>query len=249
MLETDKKPFAEMLATTFTVYGRQAPDSNAMRVWFRLLAQFDLQAVQRAFDHYVATEPKFPPTPAGIRDLLGANQDHRLSADEAWALALTSIDEAETVVWTNEIAEAFGACRAVLDAGDKIGARMAFRDAYTRITDAAKQRGERPEWLASLGFDPDRREQVLRQATESGLLPAQQVAALLPPPETAMTPEQEAEARSNTARLKAMLEASMSKPAGPSQAEVEARETAQRKAEVAAKVKAYEAAHGSSTVH
>src|SRR5690606_32724284 len=111
-----------MLTTTFTVYSRPAPDSNAMRVWFRLLEQFPLEMVQRAFDHFVATEPKFPPTPAAIRDLLGANADNRPGVDEAWAIALTSRDEAETIVWTAETAEAFAACRPVLDMGDEVGA-------------------------------------------------------------------------------------------------------------------------------
>ena len=205
MLDSDKSAFAQMLTTTFTVYSRPAPDSNAMRVWFRLLEQFPLEMVQRAFDHFVATEPKFPPTPAAIRDLLGANADNRPGVDEAWAIALTSRDEAETIVWTTETAEAFAACRPVLDMGDEVGARMAFKDAYGRITGAAKQRGEPVRWVASVGFDKARREAVLRKAESAGLLPAPQVAALLPPPEPEMTPEQLEIARANTAKLKAML--------------------------------------------
>lgn len=252
MLDADRKPFAQMLATTFTVYGRPVPDSNAMHVWFRLLQEFDLHVVQLAFDHYVATEPKFPPTPAQIRESLGAGKgDSRPGADEAWAIALTSRDEAETVVWTPEIAEAFGVCRPVLDMGDEVGARMAFKDAYNRVIQAARLRNAPVQWVASIGFDADRREEVLRKAETAGLLPAPQVAALLPPPAGEMTPGQAEIARANTAKLKAMLADALA----AKQAQAEARAQAERdrqaalKAESAAKVHAYEEAHGLRQLH
>ena len=204
MLDSDKKAFADMLAGAFGACARPAPDRHAMGVWFRLLIQFDLGIVQQALDHHVATS-KFPPTPAEIRTLLGANADNRPGVDEAWAIALTSRDEAETIVWTTETAEAFAACRPVLDMGDEVGARMAFKDAYGRICGIAKQRGEPVRWVASVGFDKARREAVLRKAESAGLLPAPQVAALLPPPEPELTAEQMEIARANTAKLKEML--------------------------------------------
>lgn len=247
MLDADRKPFAQMLATTFTVYGRPVPDSNAMHVWFRLLQEFDLHVVQLAFDHYVATEPKFPPTPAQIRESLGAGKgDSRPGADEAWAIALTSRDEAETVVWTPEIAEAFGVCRPVLDMGDEVGARMAFKGAYERIIQAARLQNKPVEWQASIGFDPERREQVLRKAEVAGLLPAAQIAALLPPPEPEMTEDEMEEARRHTAALKAMLADAMAQ--GHARREAKARAERERlaamKAEAAAKAQAYEETHG-----
>src|SRR5690606_24015000 len=111
----------------------------------------------------------------------------------------------ETIVWTAETAEAFAACRPVLDMGDEVGARMAFKDAYGRICGTAKQRGEPVRWIASIGFDKARREAVLRKAESAGLLPAPQVAALLPPPEPEMSAGEIEVARANTAKLKEML--------------------------------------------
>lgn len=59
--------------------------------------------------------------------------DGRPGKDEAWAIAMTTNDEYETVVLTDEIQLALAAAKPVLDAGDKIGARMAFISAYERF--------------------------------------------------------------------------------------------------------------------
>jgi len=108
--------------------------------------------------------------------------DGRPSADEAWATALDARDERLTVVWTNEACEAFGIARPVLDAGDKVGARMAFRDAYERIVRNNRSSGKRMSWDASLGWDNCQRETALKSAESRGMLPHARVAALLPAP-------------------------------------------------------------------
>lgn len=109
-----------------------------------------------------------------------AQSDGRPSADEAWAIALDARDEAKTVVWNNEISEAFGIARPVLDAGDKVGARMAFRDAYDRIARNGRESGSAPNWSASLGWDVSARESALLGAEKKGFLSRQTVSALLP---------------------------------------------------------------------
>ncbi|GAB2889477.1 hypothetical protein GCM10027202_17590 [Microvirgula curvata] len=120
---------------------------------------------------------------AVVERLNGA--DGRPGADEAWAIAIRSQPEAETVVWTNEIAEAFAVCRPVLDLGDEIGARMAFRDAYNRIIAAARAGGEAARWSASLGWDKDLRQVALESAARTGRLAQSTVAALMPPQDAA----------------------------------------------------------------
>lgn len=111
-----------------------------------------------------------------------AEDDGRPSGDEAWAIALQSADEAETVVWNGEIQKAMAAARPILDAGDKIGARMAFREAYERIVRNNRESGIAPVWSASLGWDKERRVLAIESAHSLGLLSAPQVAALLPAP-------------------------------------------------------------------
>ena len=89
-------------------------------------------------------------------------------------------DEHTSVVMTNEMAEALGIAQSLLDSGDDVGARMAFKSAYNRIVEANSRIGKAPEWFASLGWDKNGREQVLLDAVEKGRLTAQHVAVLLP---------------------------------------------------------------------
>lgn len=59
--------------------------------------------------------------------------DSRPGKDEAWSIALAASDEHETVVLTTEIRQAMIASEPILEAGDKVGARMAFMSAYERL--------------------------------------------------------------------------------------------------------------------
>lgn len=121
-------------------------------------------------------------TLAAIIERLPSANAH-LSGNEAWALALNSTDEQETVVWTPEIARAFAMTRPVLSGGDKVGARMSFLAAYERELATAKAEARQPEWVVSLGHDPQRREIVLNDAVSAGKLPAPKAERLLPPPD------------------------------------------------------------------
>lgn len=144
-----------------------------------------------------------------------------LSGNEAWALALHSIDEQETVVWTPEIARAFAAAKPVLSGGDKVGARMAFLAAYERELAAAKAEARPPEWMVSLGHDPQRREIVLNDAVSAGKLPAPKVAHLLSPPDKPVTEEGKRQRKRMVSQLREII----NKPADAhAQARREARE-------------------------
>lgn len=101
------------------------------------------------------------------------------TANEAWAMVLASLDESETVVWTDQVAEAAAVARPILEAGDEVGARMAFRDAYERIV---RERADEPRWFPSLGSDAVRREAALDLAVADGRLRREHVDGLLPPP-------------------------------------------------------------------
>lgn len=92
--------------------------------------------------------------------------DGHLAADEAWAIAIQAIDENETVVWTQEIAEAWGAARLIVAGGDEVGARMAFRSAYERRLTESRANGRRPKWFPSLGHDPAKRAPALETAAD-----------------------------------------------------------------------------------
>ena len=107
--------------------------------------------------------------------------DGRPGADEAWALACSADDESETVLWTSEAEDAFSrAARPLLEIGDKIAARMAFREIYTKSVKESRERRDPVIWKVSLGWDKDKRRTVLTKAAEQGRLPAAYVMGLLP---------------------------------------------------------------------
>lgn len=98
--------------------------------------------------------------------------DGRPEPNEAWALGLAASDEHDSVVLTDEIQLALGAARAVLEAGDKIGARMSFLSAYQRLVDTARREGTPVKWSLSPGFDAQRRLAAVEEAGRLGRLPA-----------------------------------------------------------------------------
>lgn len=98
--------------------------------------------------------------------------DGRPDPNEAWALALAASDEFDSVVLTDEIQLALGAARAILDAGDKVGARMSFLSAYQRLVDTARRENRPVKWSLSPGFDQQRRLIAVQEAGRLGRLPA-----------------------------------------------------------------------------
>lgn len=96
--------------------------------------------------------------------------DGRPSADEAWAMVPRA--EHDTAVLTSETLEALKAAQPLLNEGDQIAARMAFKAAYARVVAKAKDEGRGPAWIASLGWDGAGRVGPLADAVEQGKLTA-----------------------------------------------------------------------------
>jgi hypothetical protein len=121
-----------------------------------------------------------------------AAEDGRPGVEAAWAMCPKT--EERSVVWTSEMAEAFGLCRDLLP-GDEIGARMVFKEQYPGLVSAARLAHTPVRWIVCLGWDVNDRVRALSEAVEKkrikpdhafGLLrPAQQDELLLalPPPE------------------------------------------------------------------
>lgn len=98
--------------------------------------------------------------------------DGRPDPNEAWSLALAASDEFDSVFLTDEIQLALGAARAILEAGDKVGARMSFLSAYQRLVDTARRENRPVKWTLSPGFDQQRRLMAVEEAGRLGRIPA-----------------------------------------------------------------------------
>ena len=155
--------------------------------WIGILAAVPFQAVETAFNRHLA-DPKhgsYLPKPADIfRHLNSASADDgRPGADEAWGILLRLVnDERETGVLTEEMRIGWTACQPILDLGDEVGARLAFRETYTREVERARKMAVAPRWTPTLGTDPTLRQSRLREAVEARRIGVDTVRALLPGP-------------------------------------------------------------------
>lgn len=177
MTKSDYRIFCEIWMSANAISaGNKTINESICCYAFELLEDYPLDAVVKAVKRHGKTN-KFAPTPADIISLLQGGNVH-ISADEAWSIVLISMDEAETVVMTDEIMQARAIALDVYISGDVVGARMAFRSAYERIITHAGP----PSWKVSLGFDAEKRSTAVQKAVTMGRLPNDMAAKYLPQP-------------------------------------------------------------------
>lgn len=180
--EQETEHLIDLLCATAEVLGHEIRPAAAM-LMADDLSKYPLPALSKALAR-CRSELTGRLTPKEILERL-EDGGVWISANEAWALALKAADEAQTVVWTDEIAKAWQIALPILDAGDKVGARMAFIPAYERMVKSAREEGRPVQWQISQGWDPQLRDQAIRQAVSAGLLPPpkQDPLQALPAPE------------------------------------------------------------------
>lgn len=103
-----------------------------------------------------------------LQDVISRLEDGRPGPEEAWAML--PMNEAQSAVWTAEMAQAFGVAVGMIDAGEVVAARMAFKETYNRLVNQARDHRQQVEWFATLGHDPKGREHVLMNAVDQGRL-------------------------------------------------------------------------------
>ena len=127
----------------------------------------------------------FCPTIPEFRSWCEPKTDDWLGSHEAWAIAEKSIgfDGQElTVIWTEQMAQAFSRCEDLVKTGDKYQraeAKKIFCDAYDRLVTQAKDQGLKPIYVTSLGTNKDQQIAAINQATVDGFLTAPDATALL----------------------------------------------------------------------
>jgi hypothetical protein len=169
--EQDFTAFSAALGDLASLYGK-AMQPTAVAMYFRALAAHSIGEVVGAMDAHVKDEAacRFFPLPGQLAGQIKAVQadDGRPGAEEAWAIAVAAQDERVTIVWTDEIAQAMASAKPIMDMGDEVGARMAFKEAYLRLVAEARQRRAPMQWVAALGHDEAGRASALREAAAKG---------------------------------------------------------------------------------
>ena len=137
--------------------------------------------------------------------------DDWLGSHEAWAIAEKSIgfDGQElTVIWTEQMAQAFSRCEELIKTGDKYQraeAKKIFCDAYDRLVTQAKDQGLKPIYVTSLGTDKDQAIAAIKQAEVDGFLKAPEAALQLEHKQTS------AEIQSDSLKYKTIAQEALAK--------------------------------------
>lgn len=163
----------QALAATAELCGTNLSEAAA-KLMLADLSEYDERAVLHALSK-CRRELKGRLT---LAEIVSRIDDGRPGAEEAWAVL--PFDEATSVVWTKEMSDAFWIAQPLIDAGEKIPARMAFKEAYLRLVAEAREHREPVKWTVSLGHDQAGRQPVLAAAVEKGRIPASHARTLIP---------------------------------------------------------------------
>lgn len=185
---------AEVLGTEFS--------RDAAKALHRVLAPFGKEAVILALRRCMY-ECRGRLTPA---EIVSRIDDGRPGAEEAWGMVASLNDDA-SVCWTEEMATAWGVARHALEAGDKIGARMAFKEKYQQELMKARTEAKPARWSMSLGNSPAERTAAIEAAISAGRIGQEHGSKLLPAPRDVAVPQ-------NIKELLAEVRRAITKPLG-----------------------------------
>lgn len=153
--------------------------ANQIEMFVEDLGGISFEQLQYAVKKY-RTDPAnvFFPLPAKLLGIVAAN-DGRPGTEEAWALCPK--DEQKSAYLNDEIMLAFSSSNSILrETGDKVAARMAFKEIYEKTVKANRESGIIPKWWLSSGYDKHGREAALKEAIEKKRISPSAAQSLMP---------------------------------------------------------------------
>lgn len=174
-----KRELVEAIAMLRAEYDDMKPvDGQRLDMWWEAVKQFPDGSVRASAVRHITTS-HFKPQLADIIKGCAAQLDGNwMGADEAWALMPKS--ESDSAMLTDEIAQAMAAATPLLERGDHVAARMAFKDAYGRLVEKAKIEGRMPRFFPSFGSDAASRVTMLANAVRAGQIELNRATEALP---------------------------------------------------------------------
>ena len=160
----------ENIVATAEIMGREISPASAMMM-AKDLGQYPIDVTITALVNLRRDAKARFSIGAIIEQIEKLNPDGRPTPDEAWAMMPRS--ESESVVMSEEMAEADRYAQPLRDRKDQVAARRAFIDAYSRIVEKNKLAGIKPKWFPSLGDDPGGRMPAIAEAVRLGRISTQ----------------------------------------------------------------------------
>lgn len=128
------------------------------------LAGFLLNDINTAWKKYRSIpNNRRMPTAAELINLI---PDGHPSAQESWAMIPQ--DEYKSVVWSEEMREAFRIASPLIDQGNISGAFFAYKEAYEKLVTTSRSERKKPKWSLSPGYDKSGRDTAIVEAVQKG---------------------------------------------------------------------------------
>ena len=175
MIDSEKTKFTARVSGLGEFYGVELPKMS-LNIYWDTLREHEFEALQEAMRCHIKDPDHghFMPRPADIiRQMPG--QHTPSGADAAWEIAMKARiwDEDATIVTPRAVFMAFPF--GIWEMGDKVGARMAFKDAYPA---ALAKYGVHVE--VSLGHHVAGRAPAVLDAFRTGMIAQEEARLLLP---------------------------------------------------------------------
>jgi hypothetical protein len=175
MNTNEKAEFTDLLIGTFEVYGTKITQTSIM-IWINSMSKYPFFDLKTALTYHIQNSP-YAPKPSDMINFIQA-QDGRPGADEAWAMIPRN--ESVSAILSQEMLTAMAAAQPLLNEGDQVAARMAFKESYSNLVNSARQTSRPVEWFPSLGNDKYGREAVVKEAIRLGRISETHGRKLLP---------------------------------------------------------------------
>ena len=177
MIKSQKAKFTATLTGIASFYATELTQMS-LAIYWASLREHGLVVIQDAIQSHIKdpVHGRFMPKPADIIRHIPVNPNRQVvGADTAWEMAmrLNIGDEDATIVAPAAIMEAFP--HALWKAGDKIAARMAFKDAYPSALATYGM-----SYIVSLGNNAAGREPVIMEAVKNNLITSEVALQVLP---------------------------------------------------------------------
>ena len=174
MRPEDVNQFNNILRRCMTMYRRNMGEAE-LHSWWELLEHIPIEQFEYGIKRHQIDEQEgmYAPKPANIIRQIKIRM--RLlwhTPNEAWTIVHRAGDERETVIFPSRQAkEAFFRAAYPIIHENKISARSAFIEVYSRLKEDAIERGEMPQYQVSVGHDPDLRLSAFEKAFSDGIIP------------------------------------------------------------------------------
>ena len=156
---------AEMLGKSFT--------DHQLILFAESVEKYDQKQFMDALRR-VREECKF----FSLAEVISRIDDGRPDPEEAWSLV--RFDDSETMVMNDDIGKAMGVARAAYEEGDKLGAKLAFKEKYAKVVAEARANAKPVNWFMSLGSNASGYAEPVNAALAAGRIDKKTAKQCLP---------------------------------------------------------------------